>query len=79
MKNSHLLTALVLGSVILGSIMTLLVIKPTPLPPPPPIVDPCEYQMNVTDDSITIYDGNRVVGTVKIQGQLDSLITLDNL
>ena len=79
MKNSYLLMGLIISSVILGSAMTILVIKPTPLPPPPPIVDPCEYQMNVTDDSITVYDGARIVGTVKIEGQLDSLINFDNL
>lgn len=79
MKNSYLLMGLIVSSVILGSAITILIVRPQPLPPPPPIVDPCEYQMNVTDDSITVYDGARTVGTVKIQGQLDSLITLDNL
>lgn len=37
-----------------------------------------EYQFVVTDDSLTVYDNNRVVGTVKIEGQLDSLIIADN-
>lgn len=37
-----------------------------------------EYQMNVTQDSITVFDGERTVGTVKIEGQLDSLIIKDN-
>lgn len=37
-----------------------------------------EYQFVVTDDSISVYDDNRVVGTVKIEGQLDSLIIADN-
>jgi len=27
---------------------------------------------------ITVYDNNHIVGTVKIEGQLDSLIMLDN-
>ena len=40
--------------------------------------NPCEYQFIVTDDSLTVYDGDRTVGTVKIQGQLDSLIIEDN-
>jgi hypothetical protein len=40
--------------------------------------DPCEYQLIVTDDSVTVYDYERIVGTIKIEGQLDSLITLDN-
>ena len=37
-----------------------------------------EYQMVVEDDSIIIFDKNRFVGKVKIQGQLDSLILEDN-
>lgn len=38
----------------------------------------CEYQFVVTDRSMTVYDGDRTVGTVPIEGQLDSLINLDN-
>jgi hypothetical protein len=38
-----------------------------------------EYQMVVQDDSLIIFDNNRFVGKVKCQGQLDSLITEDNL
>ena len=38
-----------------------------------------EYQFTVTDDSLTVYDGKRAVGTIKIDGTLDSLINLDNL
>lgn len=37
-----------------------------------------EYQMDVNWDSITIYDGPKTIGTVKMQGQLDSLIIEDN-
>ena len=38
-----------------------------------------EYAFNVTDDSIFVYTkDNTFVGGVKIQGQLDSLITMDN-
>jgi len=37
-----------------------------------------EYQFVVNDSMITVYDNNRIVGTVKIEGQLDSLIMLDN-
>lgn len=37
-----------------------------------------EYQFVVTDSMMTVYDANRVVGTVKLEGQLDSLITSDN-
>lgn len=37
-----------------------------------------EYQMNVTQDSVKVFDGERVVGTIKLEGQLDLLITKDN-
>lgn len=33
-----------------------------------------EYQFVVTDTMMTVFDGSNVVGTVKIQGQLDSLL-----
>lgn len=38
-----------------------------------------EYQFVVTDDSITITDFGRKVGTVKLEGQLKELINKDNL
>jgi hypothetical protein len=38
----------------------------------------CEYQFVVIDRNIKVFDGNRVVGTVPIEGQLDSLINADN-
>jgi len=41
--------------------------------------DPAEYQFTVTDDSITITDFGRKVGTVKLEGQLEELIIKDNL
>jgi hypothetical protein len=37
-----------------------------------------EYQLDVNWDSITVYDGPRTIGTVKMEGQLDSLIIDDN-
>lgn len=37
-----------------------------------------EYQFTVTDDSITVTDFGREVGTVKIEGQLKQLIDKDN-
>ncbi len=40
--------------------------------------DPCEYQFTVTDDSISVQDFDRYVGTVKIEGQLEKLINDDN-
>jgi len=36
------------------------------------------YQFIIVDDSIVVYDYSRLVGTVKLQGALDSLINLDN-
>jgi hypothetical protein len=77
MRNSFLLAALILCSCMLGIIATYWILKPTVQP-----VNPCEYLFTVTDDSITVYDRTmdceRTVGTVKLEGQLDSLITLDN-
>lgn len=40
--------------------------------------DPCEYQFTITDDSISVHDFDRYVGTVKIEGQLKQLINKDN-
>jgi hypothetical protein len=37
-----------------------------------------EYQFTVTDDSISVQDFDRYVGTVKIEGQLKQLIDKDN-
>ena len=40
--------------------------------------DSPEYQFTVTDDSISVSDFGRHVGTVKIEGQLEKLINQDN-
>ena len=40
--------------------------------------NPAEYQFIVTDDSITITDFGKEVGTVKIEGQLKKLINQHN-
>lgn len=37
-----------------------------------------EYQLVVEDRDIVIYDKNRFVGRVRLQGQLDSLLREDN-
>lgn len=37
-----------------------------------------EYQLVIEDDSIIIFDKNRYVGKVKVEGQLDSLLIEDN-
>jgi len=40
--------------------------------------NPAEYQFTTTDDSISIQDFDRYVGTVKLEGQLKQLIDQDN-
>jgi len=37
-----------------------------------------DYQLNVNSDSIQLFDGTRLVGTVSIDGNLNSLILKDN-
>lgn len=42
-----------------------------------------DYQLNVGEDNIQVYDGNRYVGTIPFQDtsnitELDNLILLDN-
>jgi hypothetical protein len=37
-----------------------------------------EYQFVLSQDSITVFDNNRFVGTVRLEGQLDSLMIVDN-
>jgi len=39
---------------------------------------PTEYQFTVIDDSISVTDFDREVGTVKLEGQLKQLIDKDN-
>ena len=41
--------------------------------------DSAEYQFTVTEDSISITDFDRHVGTIKLEGQLKELINKDNL
>lgn len=41
-------------------------------------VESPEYQFTITDDSISVHDFDRYVGTVKIEGQLKQLINKDN-
>jgi hypothetical protein len=40
--------------------------------------DKSEYQFTITDDSITVTDFGRIVGTVKVEGQLEQLLIKDN-
>jgi hypothetical protein len=40
--------------------------------------DPAEYQFIVTDDSITVKDFGKEVGTIKLEGQLKELINQHN-
>lgn len=70
MKQSLLLGLLLITCSLFGAMVTIMCLKPEP--------NPCEYQFIVTDDSLTVYYGIDTLGTVKLEGQLDSLITLDN-
>lgn len=38
-----------------------------------------EYQLVIDDDSIIVFDKNRPVGKVKMEGQLEVLLMEDNL
>lgn len=42
------------------------------------IIDPCEYQFFVEDTTISVYNNERYVGNIRLDGTLDSLITADN-
>ena len=37
-------------------------------------IDDTEFQFTVTDSLMTVYNGDTYVGTVRVQGQLDSLL-----
>ena len=37
-----------------------------------------EYQFTITGDSMSVYNFNRHVGTVKVEGQLEQLLIKDN-
>ena len=37
-----------------------------------------DYQLDINQDTATLYDGNRVVGTVLSTGSIDSLMIMDN-
>jgi len=72
MKDSHLFAMLALSCSLLGAGITILLMKPERP------IHPSEYQIITTDDSVTVYDSGRIVGTIKLEGQLDSLIIFDN-
>jgi hypothetical protein len=76
MKNVHLV-------VLLGALLCILYILVSCLNTLSAINDRVdranvEYQFVVEDSDLIVYDGNRVVGRVKIEGQLEELITEDN-
>ena len=72
MKQSHYFALLLIAFALLGAAITILILKPERP------INPCEYQFIVTDDSVQVFDNKRIVGTIKLEGQLDSLINLDN-
>lgn len=39
---------------------------------------PCEYQFIVEDNNVNVYDGNRCVGKIALDGSLKTLINKDN-
>jgi hypothetical protein len=73
MSQNFLKMLLVLSGCLIGSAVAIMLTAKSQ-----PKINPCEYQMIVTDDSVTVYDYDRTVGTIKLEGQLDSLINLDN-
>lgn len=71
--ESVLIAALVTFSLLMVLLCGVLTLKINSLK-----TDACEYQFVVTDDSISVKDFGRHVGTVKIEGQLKQLINEDN-
>lgn len=41
-------------------------------------LNPCEYQFVATDDSVSVNSYDRYVGTIKLDGSLETLINKDN-
>jgi len=69
MKNGLLFTSICLIAI---GVVLLLQDKPTKL-------HETDYIVNFVDDSIVVYHNDKsYVGTVKLEGQLDSLIIIDN-
>ena len=71
--ESILIAALITFSLLMVLLCGVLTLKINSLK-----TDACEYQFVVTDDSISVKDFGRQVGTVKIEGQLKQLINEDN-
>ena len=71
--ESILIAALVTFSLLMVLLCGVLTLKINSLK-----TDACEYQFVVTDDSISVKDFGRQVGTVLIEGQLKQLIEKDN-
>jgi len=42
------------------------------------LINARSYQIEIVDDSIKLYDVDRLVGTIKSEGKLDSIIIKDN-
>jgi hypothetical protein len=66
------------GLLIIAVVLNLYYIGKRIVTKEPAQLDGRSYQIDIIDDSLKVYDAERVVGTVKLQGQLDSLITEDN-
>jgi len=71
MKSLQIVLALIIG-VIVGATFTYMDCELNYFSSSP------EYQFTVTEDSISVEDFGRQVGTVKIEGELKNLINKDN-
>lgn len=77
MKKDNIFKAFLVLAILVGLYFSVKIVTPQP-------VINCnhsnrEYSFDVTDDSISVYtEDDKLVGTVLIEGQLDSLIIMDN-
>ena len=78
MENRKFVETFILGLVVITLGINLWYIGTRMLKKDPSIVNERSYQIDTIDDSIKVYDGNRVVGTVKSEGAIDTLIIKDN-
>ena len=78
MENRKFVETFILALVVITLGINLWYIGTRMLNQETPIQQFHSYQIDCIDDSIKVYDNDRVVGTVKSQGALDSLIIDDN-
>jgi hypothetical protein len=85
MKRETFIQISILVLLLIGLLITILVVnhrlkdcKPHDTIVVKTLVDSTEYQFNVIDDSAYVYNNQRYVGVIKLNGTLDSLIISDN-